>query len=245
MDVWPASLRRLLRRARQGLGDHPVFLPIVLALTPERFDRAITAGTELVVEGFPRSGNTFAAAAIEVAQQRTVSISSHVHVPAQVKRAVRKHVPTLVVIRDPLDAVASLIVAAPHVLPRSALREYAHHYTELMACRGGVVIGTFDEVTTGLAGVIDRINARFDTHFARFEPTDANLERVRTAIEERYRRVHGGHDRALPLPAAARADRLDQMRRRLGAPELAAELARARDVFRAFTAPGERSNGTS
>src|SRR5438270_96173 len=55
--------RLSLRRCRELVGDNPVFLPLVLACTPEGRSRAITAGkTDVVVEGFPRCGNTFAAA---------------------------------------------------------------------------------------------------------------------------------------------------------------------------------------
>ena len=167
-DPLPPPLRRGLRRIRVRLGDHPAFLPVILALTPQRLSRTLTGSTQLVVEGFPRCGNTFAVAAIELAQPGPVVISSHVHVPAQVKLAVRRKLPTLVVIREPLDAVASLLVAAPHVRPESALLEFAHHYDELLEWRHGVVVATFEEVTSDMGRVIECINARFGTTFVPF-----------------------------------------------------------------------------
>ncbi len=81
-------VKRGIRRAHELLGDAPFFLPLQRLLTPESArDRAITERTQLVIEGFPRSGNTFASKAFTLAQDRPVVVASHVHLPAQVKLA--------------------------------------------------------------------------------------------------------------------------------------------------------------
>ena len=228
-----SGLRRALRRIRVALGDSPVFLPVILRLTPEGPGRAITPATELVVEGFPRCGNTFVVAAIELAEARDIAISSHVHVPAQVKLAVRRRVPTIVVIRDPVDAVPSLIVAAPHVRPDVALREFAHHYTELLPYRADVVVATVDQITRDLGPVIDAVNAKFGTSFARFDHTPENVAAAFAAVDARFERIHQGRMRgALPRPSAARKEEIEVVRRRVLAAE--PELARARAVYRTF-----------
>lgn len=234
-EVLPASLRRALRKARNRLGDHPVFLPLVMALTPQRLSRALTSDTELVVEGFPRCGNTFAVAAIALAQDRAVVISSHVHVPAQVKLAVRRGLPTLVVIRRPVDAVASLIVAAPHVPPAAALLEFAHHYDELLRWRQGVVVATFDEVTRDMGVVIDRVNGRFGTSFGRFEHTKENVAEAFRYVDSRFESVHGHRPRALPRPAQDRAAARDRARMRVEDPAVAQARETAESVYRRFT----------
>jgi hypothetical protein len=236
-ELMPPPVRRTLRRVRIRLGDHPLFLPVILAMTPQRLSRTLTASTELVVEGFPRCGNTFAVAAIALAQPREIVISSHVHVPAQVKLAVARHVPTLVVIRDPLDAVASLLVAAPHVRPAAALREFEHHYMELLPWRYGVVVATFEELTADMGVVVDAINARFQTSFTRFEHTADNVAQAFQSVDARFEQVHGHRERALPRPAAVRSTGLAEARRRLDAPELEADVAAAQAVYRRFTAP--------
>jgi hypothetical protein len=68
-------------------------------------------------------------------------------------------------------------------------------------------VGTFEEVTKDFGVVIDRLNARFGTAFARFEHTPGNLERLNREIETDYRSRTGSQDeleRVIPRPSQAR-----------------------------------------
>lgn len=230
------ALRRALRRARELLGDDPRFLPIVLRATPLGTSRAITSSTQIVIEGFPRSGNTFAVFALKHAEAqhgREVAISSHVHVPAQVKLAVGRRVPTLLVVREPVDAVASLLVAAPHVRPAAALREWSHHHRELLPWRGGFVVGGFDEVTGDFGAVTAAVNARFGTDFAIFEATPENLQAVIEAVDAHYAATYGGRasERVVPRPSAARRADSARVQEVLASDALAELVADARAVY--------------
>ena len=54
-----------------------------------------------------------------------------------------------------------------------------------MRHRGDLVVGTFDEVVGGeLAAITRRLNSRFGTTFAEFEPTVENVERCLREIDE-------------------------------------------------------------
>ena len=92
--------------ASDSRGRHPAiyFNLYRLLRTRENFERAVTPDTQLVIEGFPRSGNTFARRAFVMAQDERFDktrIARHLHVPAQVVRAARWQIPTLVLIRKP------------------------------------------------------------------------------------------------------------------------------------------------
>lgn len=228
-----ARARRALRRARRVLGDHPVFLPVVLRATPLGIERAITPDTELVIEGFPRSGNTFAFFAFRHAEPGVV-VTSRVHTPSQVRLAVQRGVPTLVVVRSPADAIASLLIAAPHVPIKAALEEYIHHHEQVLALADGLVIATFDEVTDDFALVIDAINERFGTSFERFEHTSDNVDAVFAAIEDHHERHWGDTENVVPRPSDARkrekAWLLEQFRR----PEYGALFLEAQTVYDAL-----------
>ena len=108
------SGRRVLRRGKYLVGHDPAFLPILLRATPMGTEKRITRDTDIVVEGFPRSGNTFAVFALRDASDGRLSVASHVHHPSQVKLAVRKGLPTLLVIREPVACLASYLIAGPH-----------------------------------------------------------------------------------------------------------------------------------
>lgn len=226
------ALRRALRQGKYLIGDNPVFLPLLLRLTPEGTSRAVDAETELVVEGFPRSGNTFALFAFRNAQGPGVRVVGHVHHPAQVKLATVRHVPTLLVIRRPLPCLASYLVAAPHGRPAGVLKEYIRYYEELLPFLDSVVVGEFDQVTKSFSDVILEINQHFGTKFAMFDQSTENVDRVFKAIEDHHARVHPGADeRGVPRPSAERADENRRYLDALQAPALAGLLEQAEATY--------------
>lgn len=230
--------RRVLRRIREVLGDDPVWLPVVLRATPTGTVRQITEATQIVIEGYPRSGNTFAFFALKHAEAlagRDVQIASHVHTPSQVKLAVRLHEPTLLVIREPLDAVVSLLIAAPHVRFESAIHEWIHHHEELLPYRGGFVAGSFRQVTSDFGAVTDTVNERFGTAFARFDPTPEDTEAVFAAIEKNHEVLHGGTENVVPRPSELRKAEKQWLLDQLAAPRYAALLEHAAGVYAAVT----------
>lgn len=195
----------MLRRVRTAMSDHPIFLPIVLRLTPRGTSRRIDDTTQLVVEGFPRSSNTFAVASLIVASSGKFRVVGHVHAPSQVRRAVRRRVPTLVVIREPRATVQSLIVAAPHVRPRRAIAEWMHFYEELWELREGFVVATFDQVTGDMGEVARRLEDRFRSPVPRFAHDDAGLAAIETHMADEHRRWHPNDVRSAPWPSDERA----------------------------------------
>src|SRR5215211_6607259 len=97
-------------------GGHPTVYFSLYRLLRQDVARIVTPDTQLVIEGFPRSGNSFARRAFVMAQSDTQikhHIAHHLHVPAQVVRAARWQIPTLVLIRRPKDAVLSLVLRDP------------------------------------------------------------------------------------------------------------------------------------
>jgi hypothetical protein len=234
---WRYQSRRALRWTRQRLGDDPVFLPVVLRATPTGTVRRLTEDTQIVIEGFPRSGNTFACFALTLAERqagREPVVSSHVHTPSQVKAAVGQRFPTVVVIRRPLDVITSLLIAAPHVRFDSAIKEYTHHHRQILPYRDRFVVGSFDQVTSDFGEVTERINSHFGTSFARFDPTEANTESVFAMIEENHRLLHGGTENVVPRPSTARRAEKDWLIEQLTAPRYAALFDEAEAVYRDY-----------
>ncbi|MBW2123995.1 MAG: hypothetical protein JRH07_19420 [Deltaproteobacteria bacterium] len=140
--------------------------------------------TEIVIEGYPRSANTFAVAAFLLAQGRPARIAHHLHVPAQVIQAVRWGIPTVVLIRRPEDAVLSRLVRRPNLSAETALRDYIAFYRTIAPYREGFVVAPFDEVINNFGQVVARVNGRFGTAFVPFEHTEENIRRVFTLVEE-------------------------------------------------------------
>jgi hypothetical protein len=212
MKDLPGRLWRYAGVIHHAAGSWPaLYYPLLTLRTGRRPPQAVRPDTELVVEGFPRCGNTFAVVGLQIAQRRLVRTADHLHVPAQILRAVALGVPALVVIRDPESAVRSLVVKYPYLRPAHALKGYAGFYRRCLPFAGGFVVATFEQVTTDLGAVIDRVNARFGTHFARFEHTPEEVRRVFDALDRRNARVNGQDGEALssyrPNDAKERAKR--------------------------------------
>jgi hypothetical protein len=240
--VPPFAARRFVRRAHELLGDAEPLLPLQLLLTPEPArDRWPTPATDLVVEGFVRSGNTFAVEAFRAAQPGPVRVASHVHLPAQLRRAVRLGLPTIVVVRRPADAVVSQVIWSPHVQPRSALRYWVHYYSEVLRFGPAVVIAPFERVTTDFGSVVEAVNHRFGTRFTPFRHTPAAVEAVFAAIEEREHRLRRSHTMAQTVSRTdeSRSEAKAAVASRLGEPDLAPLVAATDAMHRAIVATAE------
>lgn len=228
------ATRRFLRWVRVKLSDRPVFLPVVLRLTPRGTSRRITSSTDLVIEGYPRSSNTFAAAAVAVASGGTVSVASHVHTPSQVIHAANRRTPTLVVVREPRATVRSLIMAAPHVPVRTAIAEWIHHHRTIWPHRDSFVVGTFDQITTDLPSVLRRVNNRFGTTLPMFEHTPENVAAVEQRMRDDHERFHPGDQLSAPWPVEQRKAASARLDAEFASPEHAVAWAEADEWWAKF-----------
>lgn len=154
----------------------------------------IDGDTDILIESFPRSGSSFAVAAFRLAQEAWVPrIASQTHASGHVIAAVRREIPALVLIREPLDAVVSNLFRQPERGVDEMIRGYLRFYEPLLPHRTGFVVATFQEVIEGGFGsVIRRVNTRFGTGFAEFEATKENVDRCLEWIDEGRR--HGSQD---------------------------------------------------
>jgi hypothetical protein len=101
------ALREYFRILRT-VGVAWVYIRTRKALRPFR----ITRHTDLFIDGYPRSANTYLLECLKTAAP-AVSVASHLHSPQMVKLALRRHLPTVVLFREPAAAAASLTQLYP------------------------------------------------------------------------------------------------------------------------------------
>ena len=153
----------------------------------------LSADTEIVIEGFPCSANTFVVEAFRLAQGRPVGVAHHLHAPGHVIAALRRGVPALVLIREPDGAASDFARAKPALTLAQVLRAYVRFYEPLLEYRHRLVVGPFEEVTTDLGAVIRRVNVRFGTAFEEFRHTEENMAQAREAADDYWEtRREGG-----------------------------------------------------
>lgn len=231
--------RGLVERARYFLmtnaARHPrVALPLArLRGEGELVDR----DTDILIESFPRCASSFAVAAFRLAQEpRVVRVAYQTHAPGHVIAAVRRGVPALVLIREPMDVVVSNLLRHPDRGVNGLLRGYLRFYEPLLPYQDRVVMGTFEEVVGGDFGsVIRRVNDRFGTRFSEFESTEANVDRLFHEIDREWRRRRGPDrerlERIVPRPSSMRDDMKEDLRGHYRASASAKLRDRAQDLY--------------
>jgi hypothetical protein len=139
----------------------------------------VRSNTSVVIDGYGGSANTFATAAFRNSQTVPVELAHHLHSPVQIINAVKKGIPTIVVIRDPRGATLSVITRWPHVSMAQALRNYTRFYTTIKPYAYGYVISTFDRTTKHFDEVIIELNKQFCSRFAIFEKSEKMYNSIR------------------------------------------------------------------
>ncbi len=162
--------------------------PSYLSYSRRRHPLAVLqAGTELVIEAYPRSANTFCAVAFQISQPRPVRLAHHLHAAAQVVGAARRRVPVLVPVRHPRDCAISVAIRSEHVSLRQALEAYRRFHEAILPYRDACHVALFEDVVTDFGQVVKDLNARFGTGFTPFDHSPENVERVYALIDERSR----------------------------------------------------------
>jgi hypothetical protein len=153
---------------------------------PSNDPRLINSETEVVIEGFPRCGNSFAEAAFRVAQAKEVKIAHHSHASAQVIRAHQQGVPCIVVFRPPESAVTSLLHKyPPHTTTiRQTINQYIRFYQDILPYKESYILASFESITNDYGVVIDLLNNKFNCQFSRFEHTEKNVKQAFDLVDK-------------------------------------------------------------
>lgn len=193
MNILAHQLAPAYQRAVIGFSDiaPETFLSLLrLRYSRKPFRRKIVSPTtELTVEGYPRSGNSFARKAFMLGRPEGLQIATHTHSAAQVRSSVRLGLPTMVVFREPGPAITSLLALRLQTRGRgSALatarmaaaefRRYALFYDQVLELGDAVCLVDFDSLTQDFGAEMQRFNQMFGTEFPIFEHTDESESEV-------------------------------------------------------------------
>jgi hypothetical protein len=180
--------------------------------------------TDIVIEGYQSCGNTFARKAMEHANPG-LRIASHSHSWANVARGLRLGKPVVVLLRPPLEAVASHAVRMRLADLDRELRRYRRFHRRAVAAGDAVVLAPFPVTVDRFGEVIEAVNTRYGTAFEPFDHHDpgAKAEVLSTPSElDRMWRI--------ARPNAERKEATREMQARLTAPPFGAALARCQAV---------------
>jgi hypothetical protein len=174
---------------KSPIASNPLFYQLFINLfRPRKKTLLIRDSTELVIDGFPRSANTFAVVAFELSQVNKVHIAHHTHAPATIIEGCKRKIPTLLLIRSPLDCVISASIFL-NIPPIPLLKEWIWFYQKCLPFKENIIIARFEDVTTQYDKVINELNERFNTNFSLFNNDEKSLSYVNQYVENIAKRL--------------------------------------------------------
>lgn len=231
-------IRQVPYEVRYFMNAYPtLYMPVARIRHRDRGDWTVRPDTQLVIEGFGRSGSTFVVDAFEIAQRGPVRLARHTHAAAQVITAARMRIPTLVIVRRPDDVTTSHMVRRG-IGARPALSAWIRYHRRILPVRDRLVVAPFERVTSDLGSAIREVNERFATEFDEFDSNEENLALVMERIEDRNRRRFGADTaegaRSLARPTPEREELKRRMRAEYDVPALAGLRQRADHLYSAL-----------
>lgn len=187
------NVRYILRMA---LGHSPLTLPVFPLVSAEIRDKgkAVSKGTEMCIEGYPRSANSFFGWYFRTANPGR-KVAHHLHVPANVLAAVQRGIPTIIVLRPPESAVLSLMVGlGGKVSVSNLIREYIHFHRRVQMVINQCTITDFSATTTTPERAIAALNKLSGTTFATHLPAPMKPEDFYSHAREVEERLTGSED---------------------------------------------------
>ena len=164
-----------------------IFFPLVKFTKSKKL--LVNKNSDILIEGFPRCGNSFAVDAFMLAQNTKYNIATHLHAPAQIIYSVKYNIPTVVTIRNPVDSVVSFIAmfkevneiqnkVAVYPSIEQLLRSYLIFYSSIINIKKKFVTANFEQITTDFGQVIRNVNYFYKTDFQVFKHNKNNVDIV-------------------------------------------------------------------
>ncbi|MBU4264374.1 MAG: hypothetical protein KKC76_21205 [Proteobacteria bacterium] len=192
-----------------AVGRHSLLLPLVnlYAAFSSRDLHVVDHSTDLVIEGYPRSANTTGVAIFLLVSDNSLRIAHHVHGPAQFLYATRWNIPALLLLRQPLEAVASLLIRYPALKPAATLRDYIYFHEPLIAIADQFVVADFQEIVDDPDGVITKVNRKYGLDIPTLETkkiTTFDVNNLVEIMDKRDRRADVISETTVARPSKAR-----------------------------------------
>ena len=121
------------------LSAFPAVYTVISRLLTER-DCYVKNSTDILIDGFPRCANTYATYTFDIAQPKKLVIAHHIHKQSQFILAGKYKIPAILLIRNPLDCISSLLVRQPKYQAATLFKGYFHMYNNLKKRNSFVVV---------------------------------------------------------------------------------------------------------
>lgn len=227
--------KRVKRLFRETLSAYPNLFSMVYRCIPKYRGTIACQGTDIVIEGYPRSANTFAVASFYAQGNGNMCIARHQHSIAQVLYALKYNIPCIVLIRNPRDAILSYVIRDDLLPMEEAIQRYIDFYAPLLAYKHRFVIGEFNEVISVFGSIINKVNKQYRKSFYTLV-SNSNTEREINRLVDQMEKKDSGAEE-IRWTHVARPNRERDSLKEARAKELdsyTSLLGQADDIYRQF-----------
>jgi hypothetical protein len=178
------------------LGSHRVSSLALKPLALYRRHRSTNA-TDVCISGFPRSGNTFLCEVWSHFNPE-LQMSHHIHLPFEMYDALKLEIPLIVLIREPLECLSSLLAVDERLSAGVGIWSYLNYYRRIWGERSRYVVSAFPRHVDHVEDITESFNDFWNTSI-RCQEVDSTVREVafanmrkRTEERGRYRNLYAG-----------------------------------------------------
>lgn len=152
------GLGRFYEKAKWAAWSHPVlYLPMCMI---RKRPSPLNHQYDIMMDGYPRSANTYLLRMFQATQGDRLVIRSHNHAPPYLIEAVRAAKPVCLTLRDPRECVLSWVVISGRSV-RAGLVYYVNFHRMLLPYLPSMVVSPFEVTSNDCKQVFSCLAARF------------------------------------------------------------------------------------
>jgi len=162
---------------------------------------------DFVIEGYPRSGNTYLYSIIMNSFTRPLKVASHSHNILNVKFYLKKKIPTIILIRKPEEAIASYKIREPSLDLLYLFDEYRNFYEPLLKHRKLLSVISFDKLISEKFNPVLYLNKQFGLELIEHRSSnhlDKNLSTYINLLERLDSKLNYSRDSHISAPNKSR-----------------------------------------
>jgi hypothetical protein len=178
---------------------------------------------DIVIEGYPRCANTFAYVAFKLMQKEEIlnlKVAHHIHGPLQIIRGIELGIPSILLIRNPTDAIISLMIRDDSIRPKDAFKNYIKFHHKLINYISEIVIADFGIITQDFKKIVEAVNKKYNKNYVVIELDEAFLEQCKAEVMEMDKRDTGEENvdkTKVGIPSKERKKLKSELRTRVSA----------------------------
>lgn len=206
----------------------------------ENLQFRLTDTTEIVIDSYPRSANSFFEAAFTMAHKGQIEVAHHAHAAAQVLAGEKKGLPCVVLVREPEAAIASFYeMNGGHYPIWLCTQEYVAFYSALLPVLNNLVVLPTEFLELRFHDLMVFLRDQYALKLEPYE-IDANVRADLFNMVDATGRARNGfavERYSATLSAEAKAKRqanLEVIRKMICAPSNARRLSKANALYEGF-----------